>query len=121
MENKRLSGDNYVNIQGRIMVLVHCPSSHCHLSINQVSFQSLLILSNIWPGQALIMENKRLRGDNSVNIQGRIVVPVYCLSSYCHYSINQVSLQSLFVLLKIWPGQPSSKSPSLEAFIIKHF
>ena len=35
-ENKWLQGDNYVNIQGRIMVLVHCPSSHCHLSINQV-------------------------------------------------------------------------------------
>jgi len=27
------TGDNYVNIQGRIMVIVHCPSSHCHLSI----------------------------------------------------------------------------------------
>ena len=33
---------NSINIQGRIIVLVHCPSSHCHLSINQVSFQSLL-------------------------------------------------------------------------------
>jgi len=30
-----------VNTQGMIMVLVHSPSSHCHLYINQVSFQSL--------------------------------------------------------------------------------
>jgi len=39
---KWLRVDNYVNIQGRVMVIVHCPSSHCHLSINQVPFQSLL-------------------------------------------------------------------------------
>ena len=46
---KWLSGDNTVNIQGRIMVLVYCPSSHCHLSINQVSFQSLLYFSRYCP------------------------------------------------------------------------
>jgi len=40
--NKWLSGDNSVNKQGKIMVLVHCLFSHCHLSINRVSFQSLL-------------------------------------------------------------------------------
>ena len=39
---KWLRGDNSINIQGRIMVRVHCPSSRCHLSINQVSFKSLL-------------------------------------------------------------------------------
>ena len=37
-----LWGDNFVNIQGRSMVLVHCPSSHYHLSLNQVSVQSLM-------------------------------------------------------------------------------
>ena len=37
-----LRSDNSINIQGRIMVLGFCPSSHCHLSINQVLFQSLL-------------------------------------------------------------------------------
>ena len=31
-------------------------ASHFHLSINQVSFQSL-VLSKIWPGQASIMKN----------------------------------------------------------------
>jgi len=37
-KKKWLWEDNYVNIQGRIMVLVHGTSSHRHLSINQVSF-----------------------------------------------------------------------------------
>ena len=40
-EKKWLRGDNSINIQGRIMVLVHSTSSHCCLSINQVSFQFL--------------------------------------------------------------------------------
>jgi len=35
---KWLWGDNSIHIQGMNMVLVHCPSTHCHLSINQVSF-----------------------------------------------------------------------------------
>jgi len=39
MKNKWLWGDNSINIQGRIMVLVHCPFPHCYLSINQVSFK----------------------------------------------------------------------------------
>jgi len=51
MTNTKLWGDNSVNIQGRIMVLVHYPSSHYHLSINQVSFQSLL------SGLATLMKN----------------------------------------------------------------
>jgi len=37
---KLLRGDNSINIKGRIMVIVHCPSPYCHLSINQVSFKS---------------------------------------------------------------------------------
>jgi len=37
---KWLWGDNYVNIQCMIMVLVHCPSSYCHPSINQVLFKA---------------------------------------------------------------------------------
>ena len=41
---KWLGEDNSINIQGRIMVLGFCPSPHDHLSINQVSFQSLFML-----------------------------------------------------------------------------
>ena len=36
---KWLREDNSINNQGRVMVLGHCPSSHCHLSINQFSFK----------------------------------------------------------------------------------
>jgi len=50
--NKWLRGDNYVNIQCRIMVLVLCPTPDCHLSIKQVPFQSLLF----WPGHTPIMK-----------------------------------------------------------------
>ena len=32
--NKWLWGDNYVTIQGMIMVHMHCPFSHCRLSTN---------------------------------------------------------------------------------------
>ena len=111
------------------MVLVHSTSSHCHLSINQVSFQSLwyfprycsdryplwkiqsysgycvlhfhslpsiykpsfisipFVLSMIWPGHTSFMTKTRLRGDNSINIQGRIMVLGFCPSSHCHLSI----------------------------------
>ena len=34
--------------------------------------------------------NEWLRGDNTVNIQGRIIVSGFCPSSYCHLSIYQV-------------------------------
>ena len=34
--NKWLWGDNSVNIHGKIMVLMHCPSTDSHLSVNQV-------------------------------------------------------------------------------------
>jgi len=60
MKNKKLSGDNSVNIQGRIMVLVHCPSSYFLLlpSIYKPSFISIpVVLSKIWPGQATIKKN----------------------------------------------------------------
>jgi len=41
-EKKWLWGDKYVNVQCMIIVLVHRPSHDCHVSINQVPFQSLL-------------------------------------------------------------------------------
>jgi len=47
--NKWLWRDNYVNIQGRSMVLVHYPSPDYNLSINQVSFQVLLYFSRYGP------------------------------------------------------------------------
>jgi len=38
------------------------------------------VLSKIWPGQATIMKNKWLRGDNSINIQVMIMVLGHCPS-----------------------------------------
>ena len=55
--NKCLRGDNTVNIQGRIMVLVHITPSHCHL-VYKPSFISItFVFFKIWPGQATIMKN----------------------------------------------------------------
>ena len=52
-----LMGDNSVNIEGWIIVCVHCTSSQCHLSIYKPSFISIpFVLSNIWPGQAYIIK-----------------------------------------------------------------
>jgi len=48
-EKKWLWGDNYVNIQCRIIIYVHCPSPDCHLSINQDPFQSPLYFSRYGP------------------------------------------------------------------------
>jgi len=38
-EKKTLRGDNTVNIQGSIMVIMVFPSPHCHLSIYKVLFK----------------------------------------------------------------------------------
>ena len=59
------------------------------------------VLSKIWPGQTSIMKKKWLRRDNTVNIQGRIMVLMHSTSSPCHLSINQVSFQSLSVFLSL--------------------
>ena len=102
-KNKWLSGDNSVNTQGRIMVLVHCPSSYCHLSVNQVplhlfyTFQDTALTGNNY--------EKWLWGDNSINIQGRIMVHGYCPSPHCHLSIYQVPLQSLLYFPRYGPDR----------------
>ena len=52
------------------------------------------------------MKNKWLRGDNSVNIPGMIMVIVHCPFSYCLPSIYKLrSITIPFVPFKIWPGQ----------------
>ena len=70
--NTKLRGDNSVKIQGRIMVLVHCLSSHCHLSINQVPFNPFCTFQDM--ARTGNNYEKWLRGDKSINIQGRIMV-----------------------------------------------
>ena len=77
-----LRGNNSVNIQSMIMVLVHCPSPDCHVSINQVPFQSLLNFQDMARTHIHYEKNKWLRGDNTVNIQGMIMVLVLGTSSH---------------------------------------
>jgi len=87
---KWLWGDNSINIQDMIMVLGHCYSPHCHISINQVSFDPFCTFQDI----AMQTNNhyeKWLWGDNSINIQGRIMLLGFC--PHCHLSINQVSFK----------------------------
>ena len=62
-----------------------------HLSLSSIykpNFISIpFVLSKIWLRKASIIKYKMLRRDNSVNIQGRIMVPGFCLSSHCHIYI----------------------------------
>jgi len=59
----------------------------------------------MWPEQATLMKNKWLWGNNSVNIQGRIMVLVQCTSSHCHLSINQVLFQSHMYFQRYGPDR----------------
>ena len=69
------------------MVLVHRPSPDCHLSINQVPFQSLLYFPRYGPDTHPYYEKKKwLWGDNTVNIQGRIMVLGFCPFPHCRLS-----------------------------------
>ena len=93
-KTKWKSEDNSVNIKGRIMVF--CARHFLSLpSIYIPSFISIpFLLNKIWAGQASTMKTW-LCGDNSVNVQGSIMVLVHCISSYSNLSINQFPFQSL--------------------------
>ena len=64
-------------------------------SLIQISF----VISKIWPGQATVMKNKWLRGDNSV------CSAVHFLRLPSIYNPSFISIQ--FVLSKISPRQAS--------------
>ena len=89
-----LWGDNSISIQGRIIVLAYSLPSHSYLTLNQVHFNPFCTFKDIWPGQASIMKNKWLWGDNSVNIQSRIVVHDHRPSPHCHLSIYKFDLNA---------------------------
>ena len=100
---KWLRGNNYVNILGMIMVHVHFLSLTSFYKPNFISIW--FVLSKIRLGQASIMTNTKLRGDNSINIQNRIMVLGNCPSSYYHLSINQVSSKSLLYFSRYRPDR----------------
>ena len=98
MKKKWLRRDNTVNKQGMIIfIYLSCARHFLSLpSIYKPSFISIpFVLSKICPRQPSIMPNTMLRGDNSINIQARIMVLGFCPASHCHIFINQVSFQSL--------------------------
>jgi len=68
-------------------------------SLISISF----VLSKIWPREESIMKNKWLRGDNLINIQGKIMDSALPLTAIYLYKPSFISI--LFVLFKIWPEQ----------------
>jgi len=83
-------GDNSVNIYVKDYGSYALPFLSLS-SIYKLSFISIpFVLFKILPGQASIIKNKRLRRDNSTNMQGRIMVLVYSTFAFCHLSIYQV-------------------------------
>ena len=76
-QNKWLRADNSVNIQGRIMALVHCPSSHC-----QVSFKSKQYFSNDVP--AKITDRRTKRGEHNN------VPRTYIIYTAVHYTLYTI-------------------------------
>ena len=97
-QNKWLRVDNSVNIQGRIMALVHCPSSHC-----QVSFKSKQYFSNDVP--AKITDRRTKRGEHN-NVPGTYII--YTAVHYTLYTIQYNIIHNIihnirvFVLFQWW-------------------
>ena len=102
-EKKWLRGCNSVNKQGRIMLCVPCPSAHCHLSINQVSFQSLLYFPRYGLDRHQLWKTKWLWGDNPVDIQCWGMGFVNCPSPYYMTFIY-------YILHKMYPQTTSTGS-----------
>ena len=59
------------------------------------------LLSKIWPRTGNTYE-KLLWGDNSIHIQGMIMVLVHCPFPYCHLSIYYKLYRFLTVYIHIW-------------------
>ena len=69
-------------------------------SIYQHSFQSLLYFSRYGPDRNPLWKKKWLRGDNTVNIQGMIVVLVHCPSPHWHlYTKFHLNANSSFKVI----------------------
>ena len=106
---KWLKGDNSINIQGRIMVLVHCPSPYCHLSINHVSFKSQ---HQLFARQDTEPTDRRTDGQSGdymlpplwniiMNVSVAILSPLYQFTTVTQYSKQETikySMAGLHVL-----------------------
>ena len=93
-EKKWLMGDNSVIYRVMCTAL---PITAIYLKY-LVSFQSLLYFPRYGPDMHPLwtIMKKWLRGDNSINRQGRIKVLGFCHSPHSHLSIYQVSFKVIY-------------------------
>ena len=88
-EQKIRKRNNSVITCDRVMILAHCTSSVGHLSMNQVSFISLLYFQRYAPDKLFIAKIKK--GSNSVNTGDRVMVLGFSNSVHGPLSMYQVS------------------------------
>jgi len=74
------------------MAVVHCPSHTVIYLQTKFNINHFCAFKDM--ARTDIHKETWLRGDNSINIQGRIIVLGFCHSAHCHLSINQVSFKS---------------------------
>ena len=86
----------------RVTVLALCTSSDGHLSMYQVSFNSLLYFQKYARDKLFIAKNKK--GSNSINTGDRVMVLAICNSPHGLLSVYQDSLNYL-QYLEICSGQ----------------
>ena len=82
-------GSNSVITCNRVTVLALCTISDGHLSMYQVSFDSLLYFQRYAPDKFNIATIKK--GNNSINIDDSVIVLAFCTSPHCPLSLYQVS------------------------------
>ena len=92
-------GDNFRRTDGRTgrrsgTLPALCTSSDGHLSMYQVSFNSLLYFQRYVPDKLFIAKIKK--GSNSVNTGDRVMVLAFCNSLYGPLSVYQVSFFFIF-------------------------
>ena len=92
------TGSNSIITCNRVTVLALCTISDGHLSMYQVSFDSLLYFQKYAPDKFNI--EKIRKGNSSINTDDRLMVLAFCTSPHSPLSLNQAS-----ILLEIYPGQ----------------
>ena len=73
----------------RVMVLALCTSSDGHLTMYQVSFNSLLYFQRYAPDKLFTAKIKK--GSNSINTGDRVMVLAFCSSPHGPLSVYQTS------------------------------
>ena len=82
------TGSNSVITCNRVTVLAPCTISDGHLSMYQVSFDSLLFFQRYAPDFNIA---KIRKGKNSINTDSKVMVLAFCTSPHIPLSLYQVS------------------------------